>query len=69
MLALQSEANVCRNKCNLKNPQLLIAQDFQQPRTQLRETCALEEWGRGGGTAFVSYIGMPGFLSEILGVE
>ena len=39
------------------------------PRTQLRETCALEEWGRGGGTAFVSYIGMPGFLSEILGVE
>ena len=30
MLALQSEANVCGHKCNLKNPQLLIAQDFQQ---------------------------------------
>ena len=68
---------MCRHKCNLKRPQLLIAQDFQQKlgvtfsylaRTQLRETCALEEWGRGG-TAFVSYIGMPGFLSEILGVE
>ena len=68
---------MCRHKCNLKNPQLLIAQDFPTkirgcvlvPRTQLRETCALEEWGRGGGTAFVSYIGMPRFLSEILGVE
>ena len=41
---------------------------FLVPRTQLRETCALEEWGRVA-TAFVSYIGMLGFLSEILGVE
>ena len=30
MLALQSEANVCRHKCNLKKSRLLIAQDSQQ---------------------------------------
>ena len=27
MLALQSEVNVCRHKCNLKKSRLLIAQD------------------------------------------
>ena len=28
--APQSEANMCRHKCNLKKPRLLIAQDTQQ---------------------------------------
>ena len=78
MLALQSEANVCRHKCNLKRPQLSIAQDFQQKlgvtfsylkRNYERRVLWRSGEGGGGGTAFVSYIGMPGFLSEILGVE
>ena len=30
MLAPQSEANVCRHKCNLRKSRLLIAQDTQQ---------------------------------------
>ena len=40
MLAPQSEANVCRHKCNLKKSRLLTAQDTQirgcvlVPRTQ-----------------------------------
>ena len=44
--APQSEANVCRHKCNLQKPRLLIAQDTQECTehpTEIRVACSCLE--------------------------
>ena len=40
VLAPQSEANVCRHKCNLKKSRLLIAQDTQHKLGSAGSTAA-----------------------------